>query len=312
MAILSQGLCSSTLIAPNLLLTARHCVEVDPQSGDGCRTSKLGTPSQYRATLAPNIDEAMSDLLLVSKIIEAPAVDGCKPDIALVQLKENVPSNRAKPIAPQIKKPSKFSSTVVAIGYGRDEEGNAGVRRIREDIPVLCVDGDPVLQCPDVDGFLRPFEIIADRGACQGDSGGGLYDQASYDADEPVVIATVSAGGIEDDGITCAEGVYVRTDSFGDFLVEQAKLAAKDGEYPAPKWAGGTGEIEEKDAGSDAAVEGPAESEDAGAAPVTTVVTTQSGGCAVSDRGTPARAGTSMLVVALAALGLRAFRRRPR
>jgi hypothetical protein len=314
-AVVGGGLCSGTLIAPNLAVTARHCVERDPESTPPCAGGALVPPSSLRVVIGSRAAEGAPNFV-VSKIIPAPETRGCVPDLALVQLAKPVPANVAKPARPAVDaefraRPS-YVGSVTAIGFGVDDVGEAGVRRIRRDIPVLCVRGDSKFDCgAEVNDFLQPFEIVAGPGACQGDSGGGLYEPKGLEND-PVVLSVVSRGPIDDNG-KCQEGLYVRVDPFHELLVATAKAAAAEGGYPVPAWADEKG----APAPPPPAVEAPPEPtppptvEPTPPTPPTTTTTTTSG-CAAAP--SPGQADTGLGVVgftvALATLRARARRRR--
>src|SRR5262245_50714515 len=76
---LERGLCSGTLIAPNLVLTARHCTEQTPsRRSDGCEDQALLDPSQIYVTTNAEPLESMSfeDWTPVSKIMVGPKKNG--------------------------------------------------------------------------------------------------------------------------------------------------------------------------------------------------------------------------------------------
>src|SRR4051812_103624 len=86
-ALISGGLCSGTLIAPNLVITARHCVETAPdENGSNCENGPLTQPQDLYVSTDSKLDfqgGEPKDLVAVSRILPMPEVSkGCNPDIA--------------------------------------------------------------------------------------------------------------------------------------------------------------------------------------------------------------------------------------
>jgi hypothetical protein len=217
------GLCTSTLIAPNLLLTARHCVS--PSSGDEsvlCGDAELGEPyppSAFAATNDPK-PSGGSPLFHASEVRVAPGgSDTCGYDIALVILDQNVPSQLATPAVPRIDREVMPGEPYTAVGYGENDAGLPIATRLeREGLSIACQPGS----CGD---GVESTEFLGETGICSGDSGG-----PALDADNKVV-GVVSRGGVG-----CDTPVYGTVTAWYDFLVGTATDAAALGGYEAPFW----------------------------------------------------------------------------
>jgi hypothetical protein len=311
-SMMGRGFCSGTLIAPNLVLTARHCVETEPSSsGDGCENEPLVSASELSVSTASQVTGPGQ--WTAKRVLPGPPQGKCSPDIALVQLAQNIPASEAKPARPAVDaaylaRPH-FSAKVTAIGFGVDEHGEPGTRRIRENIDVLCVPGDAHFTCSgDLAAYVQDYELVAAEGACQGDSGGGLYDQESIDKAAPIVVGVVSRGPVDQQTGLCGPGAYGRVDKFRDFIVAAAKVAAAEGGYPVPDW---TTDLPGKDAGGpepevDAGREGEADAAPS-AAPTTKTTTTT--GCTAGPFGSHG-SGLPAYTTIVAIAALAAFVRR--
>ncbi|HET9960309.1 MAG TPA: trypsin-like serine protease, partial [Polyangiaceae bacterium] len=126
--------CSATLIAKNLLLTARHCVSFTSSRRVICGKSTLGEPVSGDALIAANIPDlarsSRSDWFRGAEVyVPEEGDDSCGFDVALIILTENVPDSVARPAIPRIDREVSAGERYVAVGYGLDELGGSGERR---------------------------------------------------------------------------------------------------------------------------------------------------------------------------------------
>jgi hypothetical protein len=215
------GACSATLIAPNLLLTARHCVAMDVTKEVVCGRSDLGEthpPSDIFATNDVRFRSESRWFRTAEVHVPSEGDDTCGYDIALVILSESVPTSIATSAVPRIDREVEQGEVYEAVGYGVADSGRSGVRFMRSGLEVACEPG----RC----GIgVRASEFRGEAGVCEGDSGG-----PAFDADGKVV-GVVSRGGDE-----CSTPVYSTVTAWRDLIVQVAAHAAVVGGYQAPFW----------------------------------------------------------------------------
>jgi len=224
------GICSGSLIAPNLVLTARHCVsKIENETTTGgvsCSQTTFGPlfpPDGFRVTTG---DVAFLATKYVGEVIGVPGDDAhlCGQDVALLVLLEAVPGDEASPLVPRVDSPIAKGEVYSAVGFGAidDMATAAGTRRRLDGLHVSCV-GEACATTS-----IRPAEWIGDHGVCSGDSGGPALDVAGR-------VVGVTSRGAQD----CGAPVYGSAFGWGDWIKEGALHAAEVGGYAAPPWANG-------------------------------------------------------------------------
>jgi hypothetical protein len=252
--------CSGSLLAPNLVATARHCVAAISSPEIDCSQATFGalvpTSSLFVTNATTIPDHGGSFAGVVAGGIYVPSESKvCGDDIALLVLDQSFnlpggyPDGYVVPaINPPLTDPSR-STTIAAIGYGIDtptDDGGvtAGTRRIKENVSLSCIPNDPnftdCFSTPQLKNYLTAAEFISgDETTCEGDSGSGVYDQTQFDAGKWVSYGVLSRGSVSADGLDCVDPIYTRFDAWGPLLSQAAAAAATIGGYALPSWATG-------------------------------------------------------------------------
>lgn len=302
-----QDFCTGTLIAPNLVITARHCVSDISETSECGTFTKQMSPSSLSIAVGVNPGARVAT---ATKIIvdTAKGNSGCSNDIALFQLDHDVAGAVVSKVRLSQLKVGEAAHTA---GYGDDGSGTPTQGRyVKNGIKIDSV-GPASYSYQTKNGQTLPVnlpvgEVVTGESTCFGDSGGPLFDAAGN-------IVGVTSRGIDEECVD-RPSIYSDTASHAQLITDAAVAAghplqsadplpgqspAPDGTEPKSSDTDGTSTADDEDE------TGESEDDDTEEAPVKKkkktngLGQTAAAGCSASPAGT----GTSSsLVMTLAAL----------
>ncbi|MBA2542280.1 MAG: trypsin-like serine protease [Deltaproteobacteria bacterium] len=232
-AVLGQGACTGTLIAPDVVLTAGHCADMQP-------TQVIANTLDYSGT---------GGITATVKSVTAYPNWETSYDVAVIVLNAPITGVTPRKIGTACTFTEGFaqSTMVRLVGFGLTDTAGAGNNtKLNEAMAPV---SDPACTGPGgcVTSISPGGEFIAGGGgkdSCFGDSGGPVYLET---ARGPVVIGAVSRG-LDGAATPCGGGgIYVRTDKIVQWIEQTAgKPVEKDlcaagpgGEEPGGEEPGG-------------------------------------------------------------------------
>jgi len=236
-----QALCSGSLIGPNLVLTAHHCVaDVGSVSSCGSAFGALYSASSFMVTTsydaaaavfngAGNMPSADNTTWWGASSVAVPGDNICGDDIAALTL--SAPISGVCPLIPDVDQAITDGETYEAVGFGITSP-NGQTAGTRYDVTGMTVECVGATDCQDnTISANQEWEggSSASKGTCEGDSGGPALDSLGR------IIGTVSRGPSN----ACNQTVYEYMYGEAPWVISMAKSAATAGGYAVAGWVNG-------------------------------------------------------------------------
>jgi MYXO-CTERM domain-containing protein len=178
--------CTGTLVAPNLVITALHCVTSSSLGNFSCKPDgSMVADNVQDGTFGPLVPPGNVKVYAGSPVdYHAPIASGahlygsgstqaCQGDLALVQLDRNVDL----PVATlRLDKMATYNEQADVLGYGATETADSQGLRLVRHVQVLDVGPSSTAEPPRT---TTPRTFVVGAGPCKGDSGGPAFDSNS-------------------------------------------------------------------------------------------------------------------------------------
>ncbi len=223
----SVTLCSGTLVAPNLVLTARHCVsdaltqtpacDSRGESHNGAHVARDADPHAIEIFTGTHIDVAVDAARAHAERTVHPTTSIiCDADVAFLVLDRSIDDVEILPM--RLTGGVESGDFVVPVGFGGGATGDIGTRVPRASSEILSVGPG---SNHNTGAVLGPREFEVQTATCRGDSGGPALDARTGE-----VVGVVSRGA------SCwSDGnhVYTRVDAYSRLAInalDQARRAS--------------------------------------------------------------------------------------
>ncbi len=238
----SQGLslCSGSLVAPNLVLSAHHCVADNTSTacgnnsfssvypaGDFLVTTSYDAAAQVFNGNNPQLPSPDGVTWFGVSSVAVPGNDICGQDLSALRLSSSV--SGVCPLIPSVDTDVSDGEAYTAIGFGITSPNGqtAGTRYDVTGMTVSCAEdcNDPTQSA--TEEWLGVNS--GNKGTCEGDSGGPAIDSLGR------VIGSVSRGPAN----ACNQTVYESYYGEAAWIKQVAQAAASAGGYAAAGWVTG-------------------------------------------------------------------------
>jgi hypothetical protein len=182
--------CAGTLLAPDVVLTARHCVSFSDGGSECTQADRAPPPLRQAESLGVRVTDGSEFLAARVRgrdILVPPGAVGCGEDVALLLLEQPIDTVRAIGVR---KDGIAIGGHVRSVGFAAEPDGGFR-KRVRDHVVVV---------------DTAATELLLHEAACTSGCGGPAIDEMTGQ-----VVGVVSRGGPEGD-------VATRTDVFSSFV----------------------------------------------------------------------------------------------
>ncbi|KAJ2411958.1 hypothetical protein GGI10_003971 [Coemansia sp. RSA 2530] len=224
--------CTGSLIAPNVVLSAAHCVYKNATVMYSAKEFQIGFTHKTPDTSKKYKGYAVSKIVMLSSF----NFSNLRTDIAIIILKDNVPKEVAGPVK-LYSGDFKMDTPLVAAGFGMTNATDP--ESISENLMKVSLNVGSDEYCKSRSGsYDRKVNICTDgtpgKDTCRGDSGGPLLTPVDNGDNMYALLGITSYTPVNSDnpGGLCAQkkgsGVYTRVAPYISWIAQYADLNATD------------------------------------------------------------------------------------